>query len=265
MSDPIWDGFYMLLRDVSKMPLSRKSMKTNYTDEDTNSVLSIAWPDLRIAIVFEKDIYNEKALKAKNWTLMKLQTGSLAAAEPLLKVIKDLAVEREVQASVNKANMTVSKLENNFLRKMVEAGVPMPDRNFKVMDNDTNKLITVPDFAWYKIGDKLVKTAVEVDGIYWHVIKDNEDLAKRYAEDRSLKNNINEKTKIAHKHDSKKRRELQARGWRVVPLSSEDLEENPDSIIRDIKKILREQAGKLNTDRDKRMTEVYKDSLKNDE
>lgn len=241
-----WDGFYMCLREVSGMPVSSETMKTNWTDDETGSTLGIAWPSLRMGIAFETDNYDRKGMEKAGWKIFRLNTSVIMASESLLSTLYEMALEKELQHSINKAHMTVSKIENRFLKKMLEAGIPMPDRNHKIYNEDTHKLITVPDFAWRKIGETVVKVAVEVDGVYWHALKDNDDLIKRYAEDsKSKRNGIDQKVKIAHKHDSEKRREMQARGWRVIPVSTEDLEENMDEVVKDVKKILRERGREL--------------------
>ena len=255
-----WDGFYMILRDVAKLPANPEAMSVNYTEPETGATFGLAWVDLRIAIAFENDSFDKKAMEKKGWKVYKMNTASILASEKLLELVYDLAIEKEMQASINKAHMTVSKIENIFLRKLLEAGVPMPDRNHKIYDEETGALISVPDFAWKSINNKIVKVVVEVDGVYWHALKDNDDLLKRFADDaKGKRDHLDEKVKIAHKHDSQKRREIQRRGWKVIPLSTEDMEENMDEIVKDVKKILRDRVSELSSGSDADLVNLFRE------
>jgi very-short-patch-repair endonuclease len=103
-----------------------------------------------------------------------------------------------------------SGLETRFLRLIRRTGLPEPERQHRIRDR--GRLLARVDFAYPD-----VKLAIETDGYRWH------------------------SSRQRWEHDLGRRNALTSTGWRVVHVTSTDLDDG--RIVRMIRDVLGERKG----------------------
>ena len=93
-----------------------------------------------------------------------------------------------------------SPLETRFLRLLRRAGLPKPIAQLEIRDR--GRLIARVDFAYPE-----ARLAIEVDGYRWHA------------------------GRARWEHDLRRRNAITAFGWRVVHVTSTDLDERPCDLL----------------------------------
>jgi very-short-patch-repair endonuclease len=104
-----------------------------------------------------------------------------------------------IEARREPASSSESVLETRFLRLVRRAGLPLPVSQHLVRDQ--GRVLARVDFAYPE-----ALLAIEVDGYRWH------------------------SGRVPWERDLGRRNELTARGWRVIHVTSTDLERRPDQI-----------------------------------
>lgn len=108
-----------------------------------------------------------------------------------------------LDARIDAVGIPDSVLETRLFRLLKQARLPLPECQHEV--RESGRLIAVLDFAYPS-----VRIAIEVDGFRWHAGRSRweRDLARR--------------------------NELTSRGWRVIHVTSTDIERRPDELVRTI-------------------------------
>lgn len=117
-----------------------------------------------------------------------------------------------VEARAASRTVPESTLETRFLRLVRRAGLPPPVCQYNVREN--GRVLARVDFAYPDI-----LLAIEVDGYRWH------------------------SGRARWERDLGRRNDLTARGWRVIHVTSSDLEHRPDRIVRMIAEVLGGRKG----------------------
>jgi len=125
---------------------------------------------------------------------------------PGISVVRTL-----LEARTNKPAVPQSVLETKFLRLLKRFRLPTPIGQHEVKEG--GKLIAIVDFAYPD-----VRLAIEVDGYRWH------------------------SGKAQWQHDLSRRNTLTALGWRVIHVTSSDLEQRPAEVARMIAEALSRTA-----------------------
>lgn len=105
-----------------------------------------------------------------------------------------------------------SVLETRLLRLLRRAGLPTPACQYEIRDR--GRLLARVDFAYPQ-----ARLAIEVDGYRWH------------------------SGRARWERDLGRRNALTALGWRVIHVTSSDLEHRPDRIVRMIAQVLGGEKG----------------------
>ena len=100
-----------------------------------------------------------------------------------------------------------SALETRLLRRLRRAGLPEPECQYEIKDR--GRLLARVDFAFPD-----ARVAIEADGYRWH------------------------SGRVRWERDLARRNRLTAHGWRVIHVTSGDLEHRPDEIVRMIAQAL---------------------------
>ena len=158
MSNLALVSFYRLLKHCgfSRPTLNRKGMPT------------IAWPDEHLGIAFPSDIV------PAGWAAVRVGAKELMHLGGFLTSLNLLHVGHRMRASGASATRRISSDEQELLSAMLRLGIPEPDRNLNVRD-ENGKFRGVADFAWEIVNGVPVKVVLEVDGWHWHVGRDMAD------------------------------------------------------------------------------------------
>lgn len=185
----------------------------------TPGLPSVAWPQTKIAVAFPGDPIPD------DWHVVQLDAVELNLIASVLSRLVTLLITHSVTASAQGARRRTSKAEDQLCAEMLKIGLPQPDRNFIVHDdNDRNR--GVLDFAWESIEGVSVKVAVELDGWWHHVGRDLADEIDRWAAfDPKVKRHLNSAVRVRGAADAAKRRLIQGRGWQVVVVHDTELNE----------------------------------------
>lgn len=106
-----------------------------------------------------------------------------------------------------------SVIETKFLRTLVQAGLPLPARQYRVRQR--GRVLAVVDFAYPR-----ARLAIEVDGYRWH------------------------SGRARWEYDLARRNRLTAIGWRVIHLTSRGLDHRPHHVVHMVAEALSASAQK---------------------
>lgn len=210
-----WTDLQLLLRalrdagpDAAKEGLTALAApEAGVTVEGVTMVL--AWPDMRLGVV-----QSPAPTPPEGWQLVGFDPISLASVGESLGGLVLAARLARVNSS---AELSTSKGEDALIGELMKRGLPMPDRNYKVVGVDGEKIASVPDAVWEQ-----ARVAVYYDGSYFHTEKSTSDLLASLAEDNSYRNAEAAKRKDKVAKDHRHRRRIQAAGWTVITVVDVD-------------------------------------------
>lgn len=189
----------------------------NIGKEKQKAWAAVAMPESKVAIAVEGD--NPEPLEKDGWHVSRISLPQLKAFASVYSSLSGFQFESARRASMAGMVKSGSKEEQALFDAILLAGIEEPDRNFVIRRPNGTEL-TVPDFTWANL-----KLAFFVDGLYWHVTKDDKEiLARIAANDEGVDHEViinDHKTRA--QRDMTNRSELQADGWRVLTCSDEDL------------------------------------------
>ena len=214
MSDSNWAT--SIYEAIVYLGLNPHHMVINYTSGDHDGTAAIAFVDEKVAVCFHGN--NKKPLVDDGWTVIQINLSDASSFGAVWESLKSLKEEVAVKKSAAGMLKTGSKEEQLLLREIIRAGLPEPDRNYRFFRED-GKELTVPDFTWPEF-----KLAFFVDGLWWHVGKDNREKKQALlkADKKTLKE-IDKQSQSRRERDTSNRSELQIRGWRVLECTDTDL------------------------------------------
>ena len=117
----------------------------NYSSEEHEGNAAVAFPDEKVALSFQGN--NSRPLKDEGWSVIHMNIADANAFASTWGSLKELRAELAMKQSAAAMIKTGSKEEQVLLKEIIRAGLPEPDRNFRIM-RDNGQELTTPDFAW---------------------------------------------------------------------------------------------------------------------
>lgn len=198
------------------MGLNPNDWEINYEGDD-GGTLALAIPDIRVGMSFQGN--DPQPLIDDGWFVQAMNLQDMPQFFRVWETLKEFQAQVKTRKSANEMVKSGSSQENALLSGIIRAGLPEPNRNL-VVRRENGKELTVPDFAWED-----VKLAFFVDGLWWHVGKDNRE--RRQAIENGDADVIDAADKMSvsrRERDTDNRSELQVMGWRVLECTDKDLE-----------------------------------------
>jgi G:T-mismatch repair DNA endonuclease (very short patch repair protein) len=217
-------------------------IEVDYDLGKTESHVAIAIPSSKIGISLEGDVLD--GFDKKGWYITRFNTGELETFKRVFEGINISAFEHVRRVSQAGMTKTGSKEEERLLKGLLNANVPNPDRNYRIARENGSEL-TTPDFVWED-----VKIAFFMDGLWWHVTKDDTEKMKLIAEAANDKNKSNvamDTNRSRATKDADNRSELSSMGWTVLSCTDEDIatDEGVKKQVDRISKTLRQKKNEL--------------------
>lgn len=222
------------------MGLNPNDWEINYEGDD-GGTLALAIPDIRVGMSFQGN--DPQPFIDDGWFVQAMNLQDMPQFFRVWETLKEFQAQVKTRKSANEMVKSGSSQENALLAGIIRAGLPEPNRNF-VVRRENGKELTVPDFAWED-----VKLAFFVDGLWWHVGKDNRE--RRQAIENGDADVIDAADKLSvsrRERDTDNRSELQVMGWRVLECTDKDLESasGVQKQVRRISKMLRQLRKESN-------------------
>lgn len=198
------------------MGLNPNDWEINYEGDD-GGTLALAIPGIRVGMSFQGN--DPQPFIDDGWFVQAMNLQDMPQFFRVWETLKEFQAQVKTRKSANEMVKSGSSQENALLAGIIRAGLPEPNRNL-VVRRENGKELTVPDFAWED-----VKLAFFVDGLWWHVGKDNRE--RRQAIESGDADVIDAADKMSvsrRERDTDNRSELQVMGWRVLECTDKDLE-----------------------------------------
>lgn len=198
------------------MGLNPNDWEINYEGDD-GGTLALAIPGIRIGMSFQGN--DPQPFIDDGWFVQAMNLQDMPQFFRVWETLKEFQAQVKTRKSANEMVKSGSSQENALLAGIIRAGLPEPNRNL-VVRRENGKELTVPDFAWED-----VKLAFFVDGLWWHVGKDNRE--RRQAIENGDADVIDAADKMSvsrRERDTDNRSELQVMGWRILECTDKDLE-----------------------------------------
>ena len=198
------------------MGLNPNDWEINYEGDD-GGTLALAIPSIHVGMSFQGN--DPQPFIDDGWFVQAMNLQDMPQFFRVWETLKEFQAQVKTRKSANEMVKSGSSQENALLAGIIRAGLPEPNRNF-VVRRENGKELTVPDFAWED-----VKLAFFVDGLWWHVGKDNRE--RRQAIESGDTDVIDAADKMSvsrRERDTDNRSELQVMGWRVLECTDKDLE-----------------------------------------
>lgn len=198
------------------MGLNPNDWEINYEGDD-GGTLALAIPSIRVGMSFQGN--DPQPFIDDGWFVQAMNLQDMPQFFRVWETLKEFQAQVKTRKSANEMVKSGSSQENALLAGIIRAGLPEPNRNL-VVRRENGKELTVPDFAWED-----VKLAFFVDGLWWHVGKDNRE--RRQAIETGDADVIDAADKMSvsrRERDTDNRSELQVMGWRVLECTDKDLE-----------------------------------------
>jgi G:T-mismatch repair DNA endonuclease (very short patch repair protein) len=198
--------------------------------EEGRDPLPIGWPEVKVGIAYSYT--DTKAWEKADWSISVLGHTVTKALPDVLVWLDELLFAHLLRGSEATAEQSVSKTERAVLSRLLQRGLPDPDRNHRIIDPSDGRLVTVPDFVW---ADR--KVAVFVDGSFWHGGKSLNELTASVNGDPKRRAAIQARFRNKAAADAANRRFMTARGWVCIALSDKTVDDGAadlDAAIDDI-------------------------------
>lgn len=224
------------------MGLNPNDWEINYEGDD-GGTLALAIPGIRVGMSFQGN--DPQPFIDDGWFVQAMNLQDMPQFFRVWETLKEFQAQVKTRKSANEMVKSGSSQENALLAGIIRAGLPEPNRNF-VVRRENGKELTVPDFAWED-----VKLAFFVDGLWWHVGKDNRE--RRQAIENGDADVIDAADKMSvsrRERDTDNRSELQVMGWRVLECTDKDLE-SASGVQKQVRRIsqmlrqLRKESGAI--------------------
>lgn len=220
--------------------LNPNDWEINYEGDD-GGTLALAIPDIRVGMSFQGN--DPQPFIDDGWFVQAMNLQDMPQFFRVWETLKEFQAQVKTRKSANEMVKSGSSQENALLAGIIRAGLPEPNRSL-VVRRENGKELTVPDFAWED-----VKLAFFVDGLWWHVGKDNRE--RRQAIESGDADVIDAADKMSlsrRERDTDNRSELQVMGWRVLECTDKDLESasGVQKQVRRISQMLRQLRKESN-------------------
>lgn len=228
---------------LARLGVDPHELEVNYEHEsDPENYIALAIPATKVGFAIEGDVYEK--FEKDGWYITRFTLGELETFARIYNSVNVSGFEhvrRETQQNMSKQG---SKEEELLLKAILSANLPKPNRNLRMERPDGSEL-TTPDFAWED-----VKVAFFMDGLWWHVSKDDTEKMKMLNEgaaDPAKTEVIMNTSRHKATKDADIRSELSAMGWTVLNCTDEDLatKEGVDKQVDRIARTLRQKKTEL--------------------
>lgn len=216
-------------------------LQINYEHEikGDKAWVAVAIPESRVALAVEGD--NPEPLEKDGWHVSRIGLAQLKTMASVYSALNVFHFEHTRRSSMAGMVKNGSKEEARLLDAILLANLEEPDRNYVIRREDGSEL-TTPDFTWPHL-----KLAFYVDGLYWHVTKDDKEILQKIANnDEGVDHDViinDHKTRA--QRDMTNRSELQADGWRILTCSDEDLHTD-EGVEHQVNLIIKLMRGIMN-------------------
>lgn len=222
------------------MGLNPNDWEINYEGDD-GGTLALAIPSIHVGMSFQGN--DPQPFIDDGWFVQAMNLQDMPQFFRVWETLKEFQAQVKTRKSANEMVKSGSSQENALLAGIIRAGLPEPNRNF-VVRRENGKELTVPDFAWED-----VKLAFFVDGLWWHVGKDNRERRQAIESGDSDVIDAADKMSVSRRErDTDNRSELQVMGWRVLECTDKDLE-SASGVQKQVRRIsqmlrqLRKESG----------------------
>lgn len=202
----------------ARLGVDPHEIETDYDLEKTDSHVAIAIPSSKIGISIEGDVLD--GFEKKGWYITRFNSGELETFRRVFQGINVSAFEHVRRTSQSGMTKQGSKEEERLLKALLNANVPNPNRNYRVARENGSEL-TTPDFVWED-----AKVAFFMDGLWWHVGKDDAEKLRILSEgaaDKEKSSVILETNRSRATKDADNRSELSSMGWTILACTDEDI------------------------------------------
>lgn len=223
------------------MGLNPNDWEINYEGDD-GGTLALAIPSIRVGMSFQGN--DPQPFIDDGWFVQAMNLQDMPQFFRVWETLKEFQAQVKTRKSANEMVKSGSSQENALLAGIIRAGLPEPNRNL-VVRRENGKELTVPDFAWED-----VKLAFFVDGLWWHVGKDNRERRQAIESGDAEVIDAADKMSVSRRErDTDNRSELQVMGWRVLECTDKDLESasGVQKQVRRISQMLRQLRKESDT------------------
>lgn len=227
-----WAFLSVIYEILADMKIDPALLDLNYRDDELAARMLLGIPSSKVGISVEGDTH--EPFQENGWNVTELSLADIRAAHKVYSSLKLFSFEHIRRSSEAQMLKNGSKEERWLLDAILKSGLDEPDRNYSVKrDNGTE--LTVPDFAWVDL-----KIAFYIDGLYWHSVKDNNEIMDQIIEsggkNGAAGKSIIEGHKTRAEKDMDNRSALTVMGWRVLACSDEELHTD-EGIARQVDRI----------------------------
>lgn len=213
----------------------------NYELPNSQSHVALAFPESKIGLALEGDNLEDFD---KEWYITKYTVGELETFRRIYDSLNIAAFEHLRRESQSNMVKNGSKEEEMLLKAILSANLPKPNRNLRI-NRENGSELTTPDFAWEN-----VKVAFFLDGLWWHVGKDDKErvrMINESASDPAKAELVMESNRHKVSKDADNRSELSSMGWTILSCTDEDIasEEGIKKQVERIAKTLRQKLKDL--------------------
>lgn len=210
-------------------------MRPNLEHESGQGRVLMGMPDTKVAITTEGD--DATPFREDGWSTFPVSVSRIKELDEVLSGLQALSIEDRRRRNMETVKNS-SRHEQLLVDAVIRHGLPEPDRNCRI-DRGDGKELTTPDLAWPDLG-----LAFFVDGLWWHVTRDDVDTLEMLA-DEDNRESLLEENRTRAERDGEIRSQLQVDGWVVLQCSDRELESNEgvEKQVRRISDVLRRMDG----------------------
>lgn len=223
--------YQSLYRLMVLLDVDPQDIVVNYCNSDIGEA-AIGVPSIETVIDIGGN-GDSSEFRNAGWVVVVVNPQDVEAFHRVYSAMSAITIAQyHAQAKENVKN--TSSQEEKLLSALLRAGIPVPDRNYRMLRDDGSEL-TVPDFTWEK-----QKVAFFLDGLYWHSAKNNKEIIDdiRQSKDSISAHVIVESSKSKLEKDAAIRSELAVRGWRVLSCTDRDID-SPLGVEKQVSNIAR--------------------------
>jgi len=192
--------------------------RSGFTNEAGDARIALAVPGSKVGLSIDGD--RPDPLLEDGWHVPHFSVQQLETFALVYRQLGTLAFEHIRRESMESQVKTGSQEEERLLAAILKANLPTPDRNFRIARPNGTEL-TVPDFVWAEL-----KVAFFMDGLWWHVGRDDDRTLKMIADaatDKERGELLMKNNRSRAERDGDNRSELASMGWIILSCTDKDL------------------------------------------
>lgn len=212
------------------MGQSPQDWKLNYECPRTGGKVALAVPEHRVGLAFLGNAIDP--LLDDGWEIVRLDMKEMPSFDSAFRKLGEFDALLETRKSGSEMLKTGSSQEAALLQGILRAGLPKPDRNYRIL-RENGRELSVPDFTWPEM-----KLAFFVDGLWWHVGKDGHDKRKEVldSKDTTAMQEAERESIARRQRDASNRSDMTIMGWTILECTDADLE-NETGVRKQVERI----------------------------